>query len=75
MTKRDSERAIRGLCHTWASEAAAMKDPDVHPQFCDFKRWLKERGYAHYLDFRWMGGADNAAERWFDQELKQTWRN
>lgn len=75
MAKLDSERAICSLCHTLASETDAMKNLDLHPQFRDFKRWLEERGYAHYLDFRSVGDADNAAEHWFDQELKQAWRN
>lgn len=75
MTKAESERAIRSLCHDWARETGAMKESHAHPQFWDFKRWLERHGYAHYLDFRSVGGADMAAEQWFDEELKQTWRN
>lgn len=71
MKKDDAEKAIRYLCGQWANE----EPPGDHPSFSRFKAWLRRKGYGGYLDFRSVGGADYAAEMWFDQEFKQTWRN
>jgi len=72
MKKSEAEKAIRSLSTTWfRSLPEAEKE---HPSFGSFKSWMRSNGYGHYLDFRSTGGADEAAESWFDQELKQTWR-
>lgn len=72
MKKSDAEKAIRFLSTTWfQSLPEAEKE---HPSFGSFKSWMRSNGYDHYLDFRSTGGAEEAAEWWFDQELKQTWR-
>ncbi len=73
MKKDECERAIRALCHQWASSlSAALLE---HPSFSAFKSWLTAQGYGCYLDFRSRMGPDFDAEMWFDQEFKQTWRN
>jgi hypothetical protein len=81
MKKADAEQALRILCHEWCEARglpAPTGDPAIHYSFSDFKTWLREKHYSNYLDFRSFGGAagaDAAAERWFDQEMQQTWRN
>jgi hypothetical protein len=47
----------------------------LQPSFIDFKSWLRENGYSHYLNFRSVMGPEEDAERWFDQEFGQMWRN
>jgi hypothetical protein len=70
--KSECEPAIRALAHDWFN---GLPDPKPeHPSFYAFKTWLHENGYGHYLDFKSTEGPDEAAEYWFDQELKQTWR-
>ena len=74
MTKKaECEMAIRQLVHTWAGTKA--QPPGWHPSFGEFKDWLRAQGYGHYLEFRSVMPANDVAEQWFDQELKQTWRN
>lgn len=73
MSKVESEQAIRYLVHEWAK---TQEQPEGwHPSFGAFTRWLDEKGYGHYLKFRSRMPAREVAEQWFDQELKQTWRN
>ncbi|WP_162527185.1 hypothetical protein [Sphingomonas solaris] len=45
------------------------------PSFTAFKRWAEAEGYGSYFVFRSTMGALDDAERWFDQELRQAWRN
>lgn len=73
MKKNECEVAIRQLARDWA--ATQPQPHGWHPSFSDFCRWLSAHGYSHYLDFRSEAPAIEEAERWFDGELKQTWRN
>lgn len=79
MKKDEAERGIRHLCSIWADErgyhSGIYSSPDFHPSFADFKRWIHEKGYSSYLDFRSSTGSEYDAESWFDQEFRQTWRN
>jgi len=75
MKKADCERAIRHLCHEWAETTKRAAGELDHPSFSAFKSWLSSSGYGHYLNFRSTAGAEYDAELWFDQELKQSWRN
>jgi len=77
MKKSESEPTLRHLCHQWREERnhPLPGHSDMHYSFSDFKTWLREKGHSHYLDFRSVMGADEDAERWFDQEMRQTWRN
>lgn len=75
MKKDECEKAIRSLCHEWGSIKGISMPPVDQPHFSEFKAWLKEKGYSHYLNFRSVMGPDYDAELWFDQEFKQTWRN
>ena len=72
MKKADCEKALRALCHQWARDLS--KNQLKHPSFFDFKTWLRQNGYFHYLDFQSTAGAEYDAEMWFDQEFKRTWR-
>ena len=74
MTKDECEKAIRHLCHKWAEERGIESSTVDLMEFSDFKTWLGQKGYSHYLNFRSTAGSDYDAELWFDQELKQTWR-
>jgi len=73
--KSECETAIRHLCHEWGRSRGIPSRPDFQPSFADFKSWLSEKGYSHYLHFRSVAGPDYDAEMWFDQEFGQTWRN
>jgi hypothetical protein len=75
MKKDESEKAIRHLCHEWGQLRGIEPGSVKQPSFSDFKSWLREKGYSHYLNFRSVMGPEEDAERWFDQEFKQTWRN
>ncbi len=75
MTKRESEPIVRRLVHDWARERGIDIPPTEQPSFSEFKSWLSANGHSHLLKFRSVAGPDDDAERWFDQELKQTWRN
>lgn len=72
--KADCEKAIRYLCGVWAKERGIPMTGEVHAGFSQFKSWLNEKGYSHYLNFRSTTGSDYVAELWFDQEFHLTWR-
>lgn len=73
MKKTECETAVRHLASKWAN---MQKQPEGwHPAFEDFVHWLNENGYGHYLNFPSVVPAREVAEQWFDQELKQAWRN
>ncbi|MEC8194920.1 MAG: hypothetical protein VX228_01070, partial [Pseudomonadota bacterium] len=69
-----AEQLIRSIVHDWANEQPNRQSADWHPSWYEFKTWLLER-HPRALSFRSTGGADMAAENWFDDELGQTWRN
>ncbi|KQQ60152.1 hypothetical protein ASF84_05450 [Pseudomonas sp. Leaf127] len=73
MKKDECEAAIRHLAHEWAK--TQEQPPGWHPSFSSFERWLNDCGYGHYLEFKGVMSASDIAEQWFDQELKQGWRN
>lgn len=75
MKKTEAEPAIRHLVHQWARAAGIVAGSAEQPSFSDFKRWADTQGYSSYFTFRSTMGALDDAERWFDQELRQTWRN
>lgn len=73
MQKSEAEKAVRHLCHTWASENGLKIGVD-HASFSAFKAWLQAKECGHILDFKSRMGAEYDAEMWFDQEMKQNWR-
>lgn len=44
------------------------------PSFRAFLNWLDHQGYP-YFNFRSVMGPMEDAEQWFDDELKQFWRD
>ena len=75
MKKAECEIVIRRLVHQWAAQTGVVVGQRDMPSFIEFKDWAVSSGYSSYFDFRSFGGADRAAEMWFDHELKQEWRN
>lgn len=77
MKKAEAEKAIRYLCTEWAKEQGIPYASPYPKQasFSAFRSWLEAKGYSHYLNFRSVIGPLEDAERWFDQEFKQTWAN
>lgn len=75
MKKSDAEQAFPELCRLWR-EARELPPPDgsIHFSFTDFKTWLREKHYSRYLDFR-SRDAEGDAERWFNREMRQAWRD
>ena len=72
MLKPDAERLVRTLCRDWPSgQPLSVRE---HPRFLSFKAWLNER-HPEALGFRSLAGPNYDAERWFDDELGQSWRN
>ncbi|MBT2187213.1 hypothetical protein [Sphingobium nicotianae] len=75
MTKSEAEKAIRYMATKWARAAGVVKGQRDMPDFDEFVSWARSEGYGHYFDFRSTIGAMEDAERWFDEELGQAWRN
>jgi hypothetical protein len=75
MRKADAEKAIRHLCNEWGDVIGFPRPAIDAPSFLDFKQWCGDKGFEHYFEFRSVMGARYDAERWFDEEFGQTWRN
>ena len=75
MKRSEAEPAIRHLVSQWATFAGVEVGSAEPPSFSAFKRWADEQGYSGYFVFRSTMGAQEDAERWFDEELRQAWRN
>ncbi|MDJ0820958.1 MAG: hypothetical protein QNJ09_03990 [Paracoccaceae bacterium] len=75
MKKDEALAAIQQLIHQWADENGIRYGQKDMPLFYEFVRWAKQKGYGHYFNFRSVEGAMDAAERLFDEELGQSWRN
>ncbi len=73
--KCECEVAIRSLASTWANERGEAGLPTFHASFGAFVTWLRSKGGGQYLDFRSRAGSLYDAEMWFDQEMKQSWKN
>jgi len=73
MKRPECKAAIPILAQEWAR----TQDQPVgwHPSFGEFVSWLKQNGQDHYLDFRSRMDPLYDAEQWFDDALKQKWRN
>lgn len=71
----EAESAIRQLTHDWAAAHGMQSGSGEMPSFSAFRRWVLDRGGAAYFQFRSTLGPLEDAESWFDQELRQAWRN
>lgn len=71
----EAERAIRQLTHDWAAAHGEQPGSAEMPSFSAFHSWVVARGGAAYFQFRSTRGPLEDAESWFEQELRQGWRN
>lgn len=69
--KAEAETAIRHLATEWAHESGYVAKPGHYPSFSDFRFWLNDKHYSHYLNFRSSVDALYVAEGWFEDELKR----
>jgi hypothetical protein len=71
--KIDAHAALLQLFLQWQAQKWPVDEAaDVDVGWSEFKQWLAERHFSHYLDFRSSpGGADQEAEAWFDEHFKQ----
>lgn len=74
MKKQECEKAIRYLCSEWAKLRGVIIPPKEQPSFMDFFSWLRQN-HNQYLNFRSTLPVEDQVEAWFDDELKQKWRN
>lgn len=74
MSKPESEKAIRSLCTTWYGTLTAEEDKS-DPSYSAFKQWAFDNNHSDLWKFRSRMPVDDVVEMWFDQKLKQTWRN
>lgn len=74
-TKAEAESAIRQMVREWARLKGVRVGQAEMPQFSDFYSWAIFERYEHYFNFRSTMGPMEDAERWFDDELGQSWRN
>lgn len=74
-TKAECETVIRQLVHQWAKANSIKPGSETIPSFSEFRSWIDLQGLSQYLNFRSVMGPYEDAARWFDEELKQTWRN
>jgi hypothetical protein len=74
MTKDEAEGLIRSLCQDWAKLRGVKPGQREVPSFSDFFSWLQKK-YSDVLEFRSSISVRADVERWFDDELDQSWRN
>ena len=72
MKKIEAETAIRHLVQEWAKATGFDRTTGKQPSFSNFKSWLLEKHYAHYLSLQSERVPAMDAKQWFDEELKQT---
>lgn len=71
-TKWESEQIVRWTCHDWLREQPEAERE--HPSFANFRAWLETRCPSVFT-FRSRADPLYDAEMWFDDELRQRWRN
>lgn len=74
MKKADAESIIRSLATAWARETGFEVDSSQMPSFGEFEEYVRDKS-PEALQFRSVMGARHDVECWFDEELKQNWRN
>jgi hypothetical protein len=73
MKKPEAELAIKALCREWR-KTCLPDAPEDKLYFTDFHSWLLQR-HPEVLRFRSVVSPVDEAERWFDNEFGQSWRN
>jgi hypothetical protein len=76
MKKAEAQQAISALVEAWAKATGQPMPPDgkYHYSFSGFFNWV-QNNYPSYTDFRAVPNARYVMEMWFDDEMKQAWRN
>jgi hypothetical protein len=72
--KAEAEKAIRRLALEWMSETGFKQESGHYPSFLAFERWLLDKHYGHYLNFRSRVTSRFEAEGWFESEIRDYWR-
>lgn len=73
--KAEAEKAIRHLALEWMHETGFKQEPGHYPSFLAFERWLENKHYSHYLEFRSGASSRAEAEGWFESEIREYWRS
>lgn len=76
MKKADAERAMATLISEWAKTTNQSMPPDgqYYYSFSGFYNWVQSN-HPSYTQFRAVPNARYVMEMWFDDEMKQAWRN
>lgn len=74
MQKSQAENEIRSLISQWCQQEPQRQTNNDDLHCSDFIKWLRENSPGH-LNFRSTMSVNDCIETWFDQELKQSWRN
>lgn len=76
MKKGEAEDMMPHFIDKWAKETGEPWPPDgkYHYLFSSFWTWL-ENSHRPYTQFRAVPNARYVAEMWFDDYVKQAWRN
>jgi hypothetical protein len=76
MKKAEAEKAMSTLISKWAKEVGQPMPPDgeYHCSFSGFWTWL-QNNHPSYTQFRAVPNARCVTEMWFDDEMRQAWRN
>ncbi|WP_306132988.1 hypothetical protein [Roseivivax marinus] len=70
MILADCEIAIRNLCHRWRDHLERENLPSERPSFQAFLRWFEDEGYGRHIKYLETVGEIEAAEAWFEEELR-----
>ena len=76
MKQAEVKQALPELIDRWAEATNQPMPPDgeYHYSFPAFWSWL-ESNHRLYTDFRAVPDARYVMEMWFDDHMKQAWRN
>lgn len=74
MTKDHAKVGIRWYARDWWMLEGSKRKGEA-PSFLAFREWLERENKADYLKFRSRSGPLDDAERWFQEELGQVWRD
>lgn len=76
MKKAEAEAAMDTLISKWAEATNQPMPPDgeYHYSFSSFWTWV-ENNHWSYTQFRAIPNARYVAEMWFDDRMRQAWRN
>ncbi len=70
----EAERIVRSHATEWARLHGVSIGQEEMPSWLDFRDWLLSNN-SNALSFKCVGGSKARAEKWFEDELGQSWRN